>query len=90
MTSALLLRRGLISERLGPFLKYLVELSDSIAQLAWITLVEESLPGSAYLCLIHNVNSLALRRLRHGTHRALDVDGYGLGGVGGPECAAIM
>src|SRR6266566_9784746 len=56
-------RRGLIFERLGPFLKHLVELSDSIAQLAWITLVEESLPKSVYLRLIHSVHSLPLRRL---------------------------
>ena len=54
---------GLIFERLSPFLKHLVELSDSIAQLARITLVEESLPKSVYLRLIHSVHSLPLRRL---------------------------
>ena len=59
----LLLLRGLIFERLCPFLKHLVELSDSIAQLVWITLVEESLPKSLYLRIIHSVNSLPLRRL---------------------------
>ena len=50
-------------ERLCPFLKHLVELSDSIAQLVWITLVEESLPKSLYLRIIHSVDSLSLRRL---------------------------
>ena len=50
-------------ERLCPFLKHLVELSDSIAQLVWITLVEKRLPKSLYLRIIHSVNSLPLRRL---------------------------
>ena len=50
-------------ERLCPFLKHLVELSDSIAQLVWITLVEKSLPKSLYLRIIHSINSLSLRRL---------------------------
>jgi len=50
-------------ERLCPFLKHLVELSDSIAQLVWITLVEESLPKSLYLRIIHSADSLSLRRL---------------------------
>ena len=50
-------------ERLCPFLKHLVELSDSIAQLVWITLVEKRLPKSLYLPIIHSVNSLPLRRL---------------------------
>ncbi len=45
------------------FLKHLVELSDSIAQLVWITLVEESLPKSLYLRIIHSVNNLPLLRL---------------------------
>ena len=50
-------------ERLCPFLKHLVELSDSIAQLVWITLVEKRLPKSLYLRIIHSVDSLSLRRL---------------------------
>ena len=59
-SSLVLLRKGLIFERLYPFLEHLVELSGRIAQLVWISLVEDSLPKSVYLCLIHCVNSLPL------------------------------
>jgi hypothetical protein len=79
MTSVPLLQRGFLSQRRSPFLKHLVELSDSIAQLAWIPLVEESLPESVYLCIIHNANSLALRRLHATGHtEQLDIDGSSL------------